>query len=115
MGSTSGRLHGDSMFGPKFKMVMHCSNLVEGPCLGLIDGTKAKSVWLDVNFENSSCDWMMIHATSQNPKGQDGIHKVASRGRTWGSCLCEALKKTNFWVSSSLMGTKVSFALNSCT
>jgi hypothetical protein len=44
MGSTSGRLHGDSMFGPKFKMVMHCSNLVEGPCLGLIDGAKAKNV-----------------------------------------------------------------------
>jgi hypothetical protein len=58
---------------------------------------------------------MMIHATSPNPKGQDGIHKVASRGRTWGSYLCEALKKTNFLVSSSLMGTKVSFALNSCT
>jgi hypothetical protein len=44
MGSTSGGLHGDSMFGHGFGIVLHCLNLVEGPCFGLIDGAKAKSV-----------------------------------------------------------------------
>jgi hypothetical protein len=39
--------------------------------------------------KSSSCDWTMLHATLPNPKGQNGIPKVASRGRTWGSCpLC---------------------------
>ncbi len=51
MGSTSGHLHGDSMFGPELRMILHCWNLVEWPCLGLIDGAEAKSVWLDVNFD----------------------------------------------------------------
>lgn len=43
MGSTSGGLHGDSMFGHGLGMVLHCSNLVEGPCIRLIDGTKVKT------------------------------------------------------------------------
>jgi hypothetical protein len=44
MGFTSGGLHGDSMFGHTLGMVLDCSNLVKGPCLGLIDGTKAKNI-----------------------------------------------------------------------
>jgi hypothetical protein len=49
---------------------------------------------------------MMIHTTSSNPKEQDGIPKVASRGRIRGSCLCEALKNNHFFGELLLDGNK---------
>ncbi len=109
MGSTSGGLHGDSMFDHGLGIVLHCSNLVEGPCFGLVDGTKAKSVWLDVNFDQIRFQvtieqWFIPH--HQISKGQDGIPKIASRGRTRSSCLCVALKKNRFFGELLLDGNK---------
>jgi hypothetical protein len=41
---SSGNLHGDLVFGHGLGVVVHHLNLFEGPCLGLVDDIKIRSV-----------------------------------------------------------------------
>jgi len=47
----SGGLHGDTMFCDGFEMVPDCPNLVEKPCLGLVDDTKIGNSKLTHHFD----------------------------------------------------------------